>query len=383
MYTKAVTAVALVAALCAVAAPAQAQGINDPSCVPAPDRPYPVVLAHGQGGHFLDMQAIANALAGDGHCVYATLWGKVTPDGLPGRDHLGIAGDQLAQFVDQVLTDTGAAKVNVVGFSAGTGALNNFILAKGGDQVVHRMASFGGLHHPYAHVGVARYGDVDLFLPNLIVTLRKFIPGITAQQVARAAVDLYALAGEPLGPIPRDLVTSPFVNDLFEPSYWIGLHGGLSEEDGTFLRKSDGARTLPTGDAAPNVCYTNFVGALDLITGGSAGWQDEAPNVENILLLTPGSGHGGIISDPSALEMLVEDFAAPCDASSSPTPDEGGSVGGGASGGDDTDDDLEDDGELPQEGLVQGGCRAAGGDTGVLATLALLGLALALRRRRA
>ncbi|WP_394836568.1 hypothetical protein LVJ94_06630 [Pendulispora rubella] len=293
-----------------------AAGLNDPNCAPTAARPYPAIVVHGQAGNFEGMRAITDTLVQDGYCVYAKNYGYV-PGGANGQDHLFTSAGQIGELIDDVLGRTGASKVDVVGHSAGTGVLNNYILKRGGAAKVHRLVSFGGLHHPYAHAGAPKFLDASVFLPNLTATARKFIPGISIQQVVTLALDTYAAAGAPLGPVDPALAAtakSNFTADLFEPDYWNDLHGSLSEADGTYITVGNGGHSRPTNDAAPNVCYTNIVAVADLVTGGSAGFQDEASNVENYLLTTTvtANAHVDMISDPVALAKMVSGLNAPC-----------------------------------------------------------------------
>lgn len=309
-------AVAIAGAWLSSASTAHAARLNDPNCKPTAARPYPVVVVHGQAGNFEGMTGVTNALAGDGYCVYAKNYGHV-PGGANGQDHLSTSAGQISAFVDQVLAQTKAAKVNVVGHSAGVGVLNNYIQKKGGAAKVHRAAMFGGLHHPYAHVGVARFADATLYLPNMIAAARKVVPGISASQVVKVALDLYSSAGSPLGMIDpglRATMQSNFTSDLFDPVYWEDLQGGQSEEPYSFLRIGQSERLKTTNDSAPNVCYTNIVAVADLVTGATAGFQDEAPNVDNFLLPTSvtQNAHNDMLADPVAHAKMLSNFSAPC-----------------------------------------------------------------------
>lgn len=328
-----VGAAALAGALFATASSAEAAGLNDPSCKPTAARPYPVVVVHGQAGNFEGMRGVTDALVGAGYCVYARNYGHV-PGGANGQDHLSTSAGQISAFVDQVLSQTKAAKVNVVGHSAGVGVLDNYIQKKGGAAKVHRAAMFGGLHHPYAHVGVAKFADATLYLPNMIAAARRVVPGISTSLVVKVALDLYSAAGSPLGmvdPALRATMESNFTSDLFDPVYWQDLQGGQSEDPLSFIRFGQSERSKTTDDAAPNVCYTNIVAVADLVTGATAGFQDEAPNVDNFLLPTSitTNAHNDMLGDPIALGKMLVSFAAPC-TPATPKKTIGASVGGAA-----------------------------------------------------
>lgn len=323
MRLSRVLASTLFGCLVLTAAHADAAAFNDRSCKPAPGK-HPVVVVHGQGGNVEGMTAVTGALAGAGYCVFGMNYGQETPGGLFGRARLDASGEQIAQFVKGVLKDTGAQKVNVVGHSAGTGVLDNFILRRGGAGLVASSVSFGGLHHPYAHLGLAKVIDANVFLPNTIAAVQGLLPPFTSntrlQDLAAGALGLASNVGLKLPPREHELVTSGFVSDLFDPQYWSGLHGGLSEPPGVFLSINASERSITTKDAAPNVCYTNIVGVADFITGANAGFQDEAPNVENFVLTTY-ADHVTMLADPIAIDKMLQGVAKSCDA--------GGGGGGG------------------------------------------------------
>ena len=295
-------------------APAQAGPLVDApatlvnSCKPAKEHPYPVVLVHGQAGNYEGMNGVSDRLVREGYCVYAMNYGAV-PGGANGQDHLWISGDQIAGFIDFVMTKTGAPFVDVVGHSAGTGVLDNVIIKKGGASKVHAFLSFGGLHHPYAHLGVPRFADFDVYLPNLLAFGRKFFPGITVKQVTNVLVSTFGL-----DPMMAATVQSPFVEDLFDAGYWNDLHGGPSEPPDVLVRFFTNGRTIPTRDSMPGVCHTNIVGIGDFLVGGSTGWQDPTPSVDNYLLATAitANTHNDMLGSEDALNKMLEGLNRNC-----------------------------------------------------------------------
>lgn len=342
---------------------ADAAGLNDWDCRPTAERPYPVVLVHGRGGDVAGFGALVDALSADGYCVFGTNYGQTDGVGANGMDHLWVSGAQIDEFIAHVLDVTGAEQVDVIGHSAGTGVVDNVILEKGNGWRIHRVASFGGLHHPYAHAGAGTIVDGILFLPNLIVTARLFDPDITAQEVIVWAVDTFQITG-----MDAETATSNFAADLFDPVYWDALHGTLSEPDGTYVLIGNSKRSLQTHDAVKDICYTNIVGVADVLAGPAAGFQDEAPNVENFFLVTT-SDHAQMLADPIAIEKTLAAFDTPCVSATPP--------GGG--GGDDEDegDDPDDDGG----GIAADGCSTAPAPSAALPLV--FALVLGLRRRRA
>lgn len=284
--------------------------VND--CKPTKEHPYPVILVHGQGGNYGDMGGVAPALRDAGFCAYGANHGQERPGGANGQGHLDQSGEEIARFVDSVLQKTGAKKVDMVGHSAGTGVIANFILKRGGGGKVHSAISFGGLQHPYAHLGVPKYFDFDVYLPNLILMARTIFPGITFDDIIATAQGLF---GPLLPPDVSALIGSGFVSDLFNTEYWPALHGSHSEPPGVFVRLLANGHSIRTRDADPSVCYTNIVATGDQLAGASAGFQDEAANVENFVLNNGSLGaHNEMLGDPVALGKMIEGLNKNCGA---------------------------------------------------------------------
>ena len=119
-----------VLALLALSAPASAAGLNDYSCKLTSAHPRPVVLVHGRGGDVQGFQTLIGALGAAGYCVFGTNYGQVGGQGPNGLDHLTVSAAEIRDFVNEVLAKTGARQVDVIGHSAGTGVLDNFIRRK-------------------------------------------------------------------------------------------------------------------------------------------------------------------------------------------------------------------------------------------------------------
>jgi MYXO-CTERM domain-containing protein len=322
-----VAAGGVVAGIMATANTARADLVNgavNVACTLTPEHPYPVVLVHGQAGNVEGMSGVSDRLAQEGFCVYGTNYGFVE-GGANGQAHLWESAGQISNFIDGVLQTTGAKKVDVVGHSAGTGVLDNYIMTKGGASKVHGFVSFDGLHHPYWHLGVPKFFDIDVFLPNLMPFAQRFFPGITIDMITNM------LAGF-VDPGLAATIKSPFAKDLFDTQYWIQLQGSLSEPVGTFVKFPSDGRTFPTHDSRPGICYTSIVAVGDMLVGGSAGWMDAAPNMDNFLTssVVTANSHNDVLGNVDALNEMVKGLKRDCAGGGA-----GGSAaaGGGAAGG--------------------------------------------------
>ena len=126
--------------------------VNNPSCVPSPEHPNPVVFIHGTSDNSTRWQKAANALSKQGFCTWAFNYGKPT-DGKPnllGRyDMVDIddSGKEIASTIDYILSVTGAEKVDLVGHSQGGLHLKKYIAENGGGEKVGRAVGVAPTYH--------------------------------------------------------------------------------------------------------------------------------------------------------------------------------------------------------------------------------------------
>jgi triacylglycerol lipase len=118
------TLIAAVATLLVPALAGSASATTNPSPGPFPPgtnsctattlHPYPVVLVHGTFENAAQNWAsLAPYLQAQGYCVYALNYGNNA------TGEISVSAGQLATFVDYVLAQTGASKVDLVGHSQG------------------------------------------------------------------------------------------------------------------------------------------------------------------------------------------------------------------------------------------------------------------------
>jgi triacylglycerol esterase/lipase EstA (alpha/beta hydrolase family) len=104
------------------AAPASAaptQGLNDWACRPSAEHPRPVVLLHGLGTNAEQHWALLGPRIADaGYCVFSVTYGADAL-GRGGQATVDASAREVGGFVDRVLRETGAAKVDLVGHSLG------------------------------------------------------------------------------------------------------------------------------------------------------------------------------------------------------------------------------------------------------------------------
>ncbi|MFE1320913.1 esterase/lipase family protein [Kitasatospora phosalacinea] len=124
-------------------------GANDWSCQPSAAHPYPVVLVHATlTNERMDWDSLSPLLADNGYCVFTFNYGG---DGIdPVNDAVEPIEDgaaTLAAFVDQVLTATHIAKVDLVGHSQGGLMPRYYLKYLGGGPKTHSLVALAPTNH--------------------------------------------------------------------------------------------------------------------------------------------------------------------------------------------------------------------------------------------
>lgn len=216
-------------------------GSNDWDCEPSAQHPNPVILAHGLlANKTVNWQTFAPLLHNDGYCVFALTYGMKDGVGLPfyqpgGMIRMEESAVQLADFVDQVLAATGAAKVDLLGHSEGTLMPSYYVRFLDGGAKVDKYVSLTPLWE-----GTTAFGLAALYT-----------------------------AGKPYG------FTMPF--DL--------LLDQVCPSCTQFLQGSDFLKTLHAkGVFDPDVSYTNIVTRYDQAVVPYTSGVAEGDNITNIVL---------------------------------------------------------------------------------------------------
>jgi triacylglycerol esterase/lipase EstA (alpha/beta hydrolase family) len=110
-------------------------------CRPTAAHPYPVVLTEGTFGNMYNsFGAVSPDLVNNGYCVYALNFGQTIP--LSMFDAMGdipTSAGQVSTFVNKVLSETGASKVDIVGWSQGGMMPRYYINDLGGAAKVNML----------------------------------------------------------------------------------------------------------------------------------------------------------------------------------------------------------------------------------------------------
>jgi len=243
-------------------------GANSASCHPSAAHPRPVVLVHGLGADMSENWSyISPNLAAAGYCVFALTYG-VDPRGvIPPFDRMGgvvpmeQSALQLATFVNQVLTATGASQVDIVGHSEGSLMPDWYVRFLDGARRVGHYVGITPLWHGTNVLGLA--------------TLEQGGRPLGLSQPVAAGVSQFC------GSCPEFLAGSAFLERL--------ASGG--------------------GPAAPQVVYTNLMTRYDEAVVPYTSGVLEGPGITNIVVQDQcpqdTSEHGFMAYDPVVLQDVL------------------------------------------------------------------------------
>jgi triacylglycerol esterase/lipase EstA (alpha/beta hydrolase family) len=235
-------------------------GANHWSCQPSAAHPYPVVLVNGTFANESDNWAAASPLlANNGYCVFTFNYGGASPDSiLQGTGDIATSAGQLATFVNQVLSATGSAKVDLVGHSQGGMMPRYYIKNLGGSSTVDKLVALAPSNNGTTLDGITELGTQL----NIIDPINGLLNGPCAACVEQEQ-------------------GSPFLT---------ALNAG--------------------GETNPNVTYTVIESTDDeVVTPYTNAFLPAAPNVTDILLQNQcgldATDHLEIAADPIALTDVL------------------------------------------------------------------------------
>ncbi|NNG37988.1 alpha/beta fold hydrolase [Flexivirga sp. ID2601S] len=152
-------------------------GANDWSCKPSAAHPNPVVLVHGTWENaYNNWNGLAPILKDQGYCVYALNYGNST--GVPflnGTGDMIKSANEITPFVDKVRSQTGAAKVDLIGHSQGGALIRYYANKLATPGTVDNVIGLAPSNHPTTLSGIT----------ELAKTLNLFGAGMTVLNAIR------------------------------------------------------------------------------------------------------------------------------------------------------------------------------------------------------
>lgn len=194
-------------------------GANDWSCRPSAAHPRPIVLAHGTFENRLDNWfAMSPRLAAAGYCVYALDFGLGLGGTVSGLGPMRESAQQISDFIDRVLTTTGAQQVDIVGHSQG-GMLPRYYLKNlGGTPKVHTLVGLAPDNHG------TTWGLVGLPITLVPPATNLVCPSCTEQLPTSEFITQLNSAGETQPGVSYTVIASRY--DEFATPYTTGFLNG-------------------------------------------------------------------------------------------------------------------------------------------------------------
>jgi triacylglycerol lipase len=205
-------------------------GTNDFSCRPSAAHPNPVVLVHGLGATMGENWSyMAPLLAKRGYCVFALTYG-LDPRApyFGGVIPIEQSAPELGSFVAQVLSATGASKVDLVGHSEGTFMPEYWLKYLGGAQYVDKYVAMTPLYAGTELAGAAALRDagqgygVSQILLNLVSgfcgSCSEFLAGSPTVKALNAGPGGAAVPGIQYTTIPtrNDELVVPYTSGILD-----------------------------------------------------------------------------------------------------------------------------------------------------------------------
>ncbi|QKW10910.1 triacylglycerol lipase [Streptomyces sp. NA04227] len=196
-------------------------GTNDWSCEPTEAHPEPVVLVHGTvENRYAAWSALAPKLKDAGYCVYALNYGGKEGGAVQGMASMHKSAQQLADFVDKVRSETGAAKVDLVGHSQGGLMSRHYIKAYGGADKVDKLIALSPPNH-----GTTMGGMTYLANPISDLLTRTACPSCFEQMAGSEFLKALNGGGETKPDIAytvisttKDKVVTPYISTFLRPA---------------------------------------------------------------------------------------------------------------------------------------------------------------------
>jgi len=199
MFFKSLLSILTVAALAIVGstspiAKRSTGGYNDFTCKPTSQHPHPLILLHGMLGNSGEWAYMGPRFALKDYCAFSLDYGHLPNIPiLGGLNDLKVSAQELSDFVDKVLTATGAPKVDILGHSEGSTLPRVYFKYLNGTQ---KTGSF-------AAIGSNQYGTTLSNIVPLLQQLNLFGP-------VQGALDPICKACFQL------IINAPFLNELNE-----------------------------------------------------------------------------------------------------------------------------------------------------------------------
>jgi triacylglycerol esterase/lipase EstA (alpha/beta hydrolase family) len=183
-------------------------GANDPTCRPSAAHPRPVVLVNGTFANQIDSwNAISPLLKNNGYCVYTFNYGGLFLGQIGATGSIAASAGELRSEVDAVLAQTGAAKVDIVGWSQGGMMPRYYLKNLGGASRVNALVGLAPSNHGTTLDGI---GTLAGYFPGALDLLGAGCPACRDQIKGSAFLTALNAGGDTVPGVKYTVIQSRY-----------------------------------------------------------------------------------------------------------------------------------------------------------------------------
>jgi len=183
-------------------------GANDWSCHPSAAHPRPVVLVNGTfANQITSWNAVSPLLKNNGYCVYTFNYGGLFAGQIGSYGPIAASAGELKTEVDRVLASTGAAKVDLVGWSQGGMMPRYYLKNLGGAAKVNALIGLAPSNHGTTLSGLATLAG---YFPGALPLVGALCPACTDQVVGSPFLTSLNAGGDTVPGVRYTVIQSRF-----------------------------------------------------------------------------------------------------------------------------------------------------------------------------
>jgi triacylglycerol esterase/lipase EstA (alpha/beta hydrolase family) len=183
-------------------------GANDWSCRPSAAHPRPVVLVNGTfANQITSWNAFAPLLKNNGYCVYTFNYGGMFLGQIGAYGAVAASAGELKIEVDKVLAATGAAKVDIVGWSQGGMMPRYYIKNLGGAAKVNHLVGLAPSNHGTTLSGLAIMAG---YFPGALPLVGALCPACTDQVKGSPFITALNAGGDTVAGVKYTVIQSRY-----------------------------------------------------------------------------------------------------------------------------------------------------------------------------
>jgi triacylglycerol esterase/lipase EstA (alpha/beta hydrolase family) len=182
-------------------------GANVP-CTPSAAHPRPVVLVNGTfANQITSWNAISPLLKNNGYCVYTFNYGGLFLGQIGSYGPIAASASELKTKVDQVLASTGAAKVDLVGWSQGGMMPRYYLKNLGGAAKVNALVGLAPSNHGTSLSGLATLAG---YFPGALPLVGALCPACTDQVAGSPFITALNAGGDTVAGVKYTVIQSRY-----------------------------------------------------------------------------------------------------------------------------------------------------------------------------